>query len=134
MLCCMTYVLYHTGGAMFNSIRNTPYVGQDGQGRISYIAGGFQNQFGLESQMISGLCKSPLFVCLEPLTNPPAADGALALTAIYLGDRIPRYADPKIQSIAVIGTAAFMLLLYSFLLSIFRVKNGGYPFSLPPFL
>jgi oligosaccharyltransferase complex subunit gamma len=24
--------------------------------------------------------------------------------------------------------------MYSFLLSVFRIKNGGYPFSLPPFM
>ncbi|PSR97672.1 hypothetical protein BD289DRAFT_83252 [Coniella lustricola] len=116
MVACLGYMLFHTGGAMFNSIRNTPYVGQDGNGRISYIAGGFQSQYGLESQIISGLY------------------GALALTAIYLGDRIPRYTDSKVQTLAILITGFLMLVLYSFLLSIFRVKNGGYPFSLPPFL
>ena len=43
-------------------------------------------------------------------------------------------ADPKIQGIAILVWSGALFLVYSFLLSIFRVKNGGYPFSLPPFL
>jgi len=27
-----------------------------------------------------------------------------------------------------------LFVMYSFLLSVFRIKNGGYPFSLPPFM
>lgn len=53
-------VLIFTSGQMFNQIRNTPYVGQDGRGHISYIAGGFQSQFAIETQIIGVLCKCPL--------------------------------------------------------------------------
>lgn len=42
--------------------------------------------------------------------------------------------DPKKQQIAVIAWAIALFVLYSFLLSIFRIKNGGYPFRLPPFM
>jgi oligosaccharyltransferase complex subunit gamma len=38
------------------------------------------------------------------------------------------------QQTMIILNAGIMLVLYSFLLSIFRMKNGGYPFALPPFL
>ncbi|KAF3760691.1 hypothetical protein M406DRAFT_342893 [Cryphonectria parasitica EP155] len=116
MLLSLSFILLQVGGFMYNNIRNTPYVGQDGRGHISYFAGGFQSQFGMESQIISTLY------------------GFLALTAIVLGDRIPRYASKNLQQVAVITTGVCMLLIYSFLLSIFRMKNGGYPFSLPPFL
>lgn len=54
--------------------------------------------------------------------------------AIALADKVPRMGSPSSQNIAVLGYAGVMLVLYSFLLSVFRVKNGGYPFSLPPFL
>lgn len=64
----------------------------------------------------------------------PHLDGLLALSAIALADKIPRLANPRIQSIAVLAWGGFMLVGYSLLLSIFRIKNGGYPFSLPPFL
>ena len=30
--------------------------------------------------------------------------------------------------------SAVLFLMYSFLLSVFRIKNGGYPFFLPPFM
>ena len=50
-------VLLFTSGHMFNHIRKTPYVSGDGKGGISYFAGGFSNQFGLESQIIAALCK-----------------------------------------------------------------------------
>lgn len=62
------------------------------------------------------------------------SDGLLALSALALADKVPRIANPKLQGAAVLAWGGFMLVAYSILLSIFRVKNGGYPFSLPPFL
>lgn len=51
-------VLLFTSGHMFNHIRHAPYVGGDGKGGVSYFAGGFQNQFGLETQIVAAMCKS----------------------------------------------------------------------------
>lgn len=59
-------ILLFTSGHMFNHIRKVPYVAGDGHGGISYFAGGFQSQFGLETQIIAALCKnlrSP-FLCI----------------------------------------------------------------------
>lgn len=42
-------------------------------------------------------------------------------------------ADQRKQQIAVLVWGAVLLGMYSFLLSVFRIKNGGYPFWLPPF-
>lgn len=44
--------LVMTSGFMFTRIRGTPYVGQDG----NWIAGGYQNQFGQEVQVVSMIC------------------------------------------------------------------------------
>ena len=52
-------VLLFTSGHMFNHIRKVPYVSGDGKGGISYFAGGFSNQFGLESQIVAAMCKYP---------------------------------------------------------------------------
>ena len=52
-------VLAFTGGHMFNHIRKVPYVAGDGRGGISYFAGGFSTQFGIETQIIAALCTSP---------------------------------------------------------------------------
>lgn len=50
-------VLLFTSGHMFNHIRKVPYVAGDGKGGISYFAGGFQNQFGMETQIVAAICK-----------------------------------------------------------------------------
>lgn len=42
-------------------------------------------------------------------------------------------ADVKGQGIAVVIWGTVLFGMYSFLLSVFRIKNGGYPFYLPPF-
>ncbi|KAI9762552.1 MAG: oligosaccharyl transferase subunit ost3/OST6 [Chaenotheca gracillima] len=108
-------ILLFTSGHMFNHIRKTPYVSGDGRGGVSYFASGFSNQFGLETQIIAAIY------------------GFLAFATISLAIKVPRIADPRKQQIAVYVWGIVMLGMYSFLLSIFRVKNGGYPFWLPPF-
>lgn len=52
----MIAILVFTSGHMFNHIRHVPYVSGDGRGGISYFAGGFQNQFGLETQIVAAMC------------------------------------------------------------------------------
>lgn len=49
-------ILLFTSGHMFNHIRKVPYVSGDGKGGISYFAGGFSNQFGLETQIVAAIC------------------------------------------------------------------------------
>jgi oligosaccharyltransferase complex subunit gamma len=51
-------ILLFTSGHMFNHIRQVPYVAGNGRGGISYFAGGFSNQFGMETQIIAALCES----------------------------------------------------------------------------
>lgn len=50
-------ILLFTSGHMFNHIRRVPYVVGDGKGGISYFAGGFTNQFGMETQIVAAVCK-----------------------------------------------------------------------------
>ena len=50
-------ILLFTSGHMFNHIRKVPYVSGDGKGGISYFAGGFSNQFGLETQIVAATCE-----------------------------------------------------------------------------
>ncbi|KAI9707531.1 MAG: oligosaccharyl transferase subunit ost3/OST6 [Candelina mexicana] len=108
-------VLLFTSGHMFNHIRKVPYVAGDGKGGVSYFAGGFSNQFGLETQIIAAMY------------------GVLSFATISLALKVPRMADPRSQQVAVFVWGFVMLGMYSFLLNVFRVKNGGYPFWLPPF-
>ena len=50
-------ILLFTSGHMFNHIRKVPYVSGDGKGGISYFAGGFSSQFGLETQIVAAICR-----------------------------------------------------------------------------
>lgn len=50
-------ILLFTSGQMFNHIRKVPYVASDGHGGISYFAGVFQNQLGMETQIVAAICK-----------------------------------------------------------------------------
>lgn len=61
------------------------------------------------------------------------SDGTLAFATIALALKVPRMSDPKKQQLAVFVWGGVMLGMYSFLMSVFRIKNGGYPFHLPPF-
>ncbi|CAA9956828.1 hypothetical protein CFE70_000417 [Pyrenophora teres f. teres 0-1] len=108
-------VLLFTSGHMFNHIRKTPYVSGDGKGGLSYFAAGFSSQYGIESQIIAAMY------------------GVLSFAAISLALKVPRIKDPRAQSFAVFLWTGVLLGMYSFLLSVFRIKNGGYPFWLPPF-
>ncbi|KAJ5782193.1 hypothetical protein N7457_003967 [Penicillium paradoxum] len=108
-------ILLFTSGQMFNHIRKVPYVAGDGRGGISYFAGGFQNQFGMETQIIAAIY------------------AILSFATIALALKVPRMEDVKGQQLAVLIWATVLFATYSFLLSVFKVKNGGYPFYLPPF-
>lgn len=109
-------ILLFTSGHMFNHIRKVPYVAGDGRGGISYFAGGFQSQYGMETQIVAAMY------------------GVLSFAAINLAVKVPRMADARSQGVAVLAWVGVLYLMYSFLLSVFRMKNGGYPFSLPPFM
>lgn len=129
-------ILLFTSGHMFNHIRKVPYVAGDGKGGISYFAGGFSNQFGMETQIVAGMCKFLSRIestSLHDLSTDTTLDGVLSFATIALALRVPRMADPKKQQVAVFIWGGVMLGMYSFLLSVFRTKNGGYPFHLPPF-
>ncbi|PVI00088.1 hypothetical protein DM02DRAFT_718548 [Periconia macrospinosa] len=108
-------VLLFTSGHMFNHIRKVPYVSGDGKGGINYFAGGFSNQFGLESQIVAAIY------------------GVLSFATISLALKVPRIANAQAQQLAVFVWSGMLLCMYSFLLSVFRTKNGGYQFWLPPF-
>ncbi len=57
-------------------------------------------------------------------------DGVLSFATIALAIKVPRMSDPRLQQAAVFVWAGVMLGMYSFLMSVFRIKNGGYPFHL----
>ncbi|KAK6528083.1 oligosaccharyl transferase subunit ost3/OST6 [Arthrobotrys megalospora] len=109
-------VLLFTSGHMFNHIRKVPYVVQGRGGGVSYIASGFSNQFGLETQIVA------------------VVYAVLSFSAIALCLKMPRMESSGKQKIAVMAWNLVLLVLFSFLMSIFKMKNGAYPFFLPPLI
>ncbi|CUS11889.1 unnamed protein product [Tuber aestivum] len=107
-------VLLFTSGHMFNHIRHVPYVVNDGRGGISYVASGFSNQFGLETQIVA------------------IVYALLAFATISLAMKTPRIDDPTQQKAAILIWNAVLLVGFSFLMNLFKQKNGSYPFFLPP--
>lgn len=67
------------------------------------------------------------------VAKKPFTDGVLSIATIALALHVPRIKDPKAQQAAVFVWGGIIFVMYSFLLSVFRIKNGGYPFWLPPF-
>jgi oligosaccharyltransferase complex subunit gamma len=63
-------ILLFTSGHMFNHIRKVPYVAGDGHGGISYFAGGFSNQYGLETQIVAAMCKIHPMIHLSSISMP----------------------------------------------------------------
>lgn len=56
-------------------------------------------------------------------------DGVLAFSTVSLAISVPRLDKGK-QRIAVWIWMGCLLVLFSFLMNLFRIKNGGYPFRL----
>jgi len=107
-------ILLFTSGHMFNHIRKVPYVTGDGKGSVTYFVGGFSNQLGLETQIVAAMY------------------GILSFATIALALKVPRMTNAKQQQAAVFMWSAVIYGMYGFLLRVFHIKNGGYPFHLPP--
>ncbi|KAG0324078.1 oligosaccharyl transferase subunit ost3/OST6 [Dissophora globulifera] len=99
-------------GHMWNQIRNPPYSIPGRDGRSGYIAQGFQNQFGLETQLVG--------VMYAVLTG----------SVISLISVVPRIENPTVQRVVVWVSMGLFAFMFSVLIQFFRVKNPGYPFTL----
>ncbi|KAK0459744.1 oligosaccharyl transferase subunit OST3/OST6 family, partial [Desarmillaria tabescens] len=100
--------LIFTSGYMFTRIRNAPYSGANG----NWIANGYQNQFGQEVQVIA------------------LVYGLLAFSFLMLTVIVPYQTSASRQRLQVYLWVGIIMIIYSVLVSIFRVKNRGYPFRL----
>lgn len=105
------FVILMITGFMWNQIRKPPYVGSNGN-RLNIISGGFQMQFGLESQVVGFL------------------NAACSFSLIMLASKANTMKTLGNQRLLVVSLVAIFLVSYSFILSIFRQKSGGYPLRL----
>ncbi|KAG0239889.1 hypothetical protein B0O80DRAFT_391821 [Mortierella sp. GBAus27b] len=99
-------------GHMWNHIRNPPYTVPGRDGRPGFIAQGFQNQFGLESQIVA--------ILYAILTG----------SVISLISVVPRIENPTVQRGIVWVSMALFVFMFSVLIQLFRIKNPSYPFTL----
>ena len=99
-----------TSGQMWNHIRGPPMLNRNQQGGVSYIHGSSQGQYVIETYFV--LCLNAVVAVGMILLNeaPNWKDGSKKRTTALVG----------------IGLVAFF---FSLLLSVFRAKYGGYPYS-----
>merc|ERR1719402_1689683 len=110
-LLALFFVFAMISGQMWNHIRGPPFIHKTQNGGVAYIHGSSQGQFVLETyfvMMIYGLIVCGLILLTE------AAD-----TKGDVGKR---------RILAVVGLA-LLAFFFSLILSIFRSKAGGYPYS-----
>ncbi|KAH8106976.1 oligosaccharyl transferase subunit OST3/OST6 family [Cristinia sonorae] len=100
--------LVMTSGYMFTRIRGAPWSGGNG----NWIAPGYQNQFGQETQVVAMIY------------------GLLAASFLMLTVVTPYTTSPSRQKLQVYLWTIVIFIMFSVLLSLFRVKNRGYPFKL----
>ncbi|KAH9981279.1 oligosaccharyl transferase subunit OST3/OST6 family [Lactifluus volemus] len=107
---CITIltILVMTSGFMFTRIRGMPNASPDG----SWVASGFQTQYGQETTVVATLY------------------GLLSACFLMLTLVAPIQTSPTRQRMQVYLWSGIVFVLFSVLVSFFRLKNGGYPFKL----
>ncbi|GAB1601765.1 tumor suppressor candidate 3-like isoform X1 [Argonauta hians] len=108
----MIIIFAMTSGQMWNHIRGPPFMHRNPHtGQMHYIHGSSQGQFVVETYLV---------MCLN---------GAVVIGFILLNEANNLKGDPgkkKIMALVGVGCVAFF---FSLLLSIFRSKYHGYPYS-----
>ncbi|KAG2203567.1 hypothetical protein INT46_003344 [Mucor plumbeus] len=106
------FILTFTSGYMWNRIRTPPFVMPGKNGDINYIASGFSSQLGVEPQIVASIY------------------GLLAFSLIALIKSVPQFDDQTRQRFGVYIWMGCIVFIFSALLALFKIKNGGYPFKL----
>lgn len=136
---------------MWNHIRGPPYAGQK-DGKPEIFAPGFSSQYVGETQAVGMLCKKRIWrhVCLNSLNplisiNPHSnlfqsininnlnlfyKDALIAVTFVALITKPTTLKSDSLQRIVAYIFLGAFVFLYSLLLDIFKIKNGGYPFKM----
>ncbi|KAL0073178.1 hypothetical protein F4703DRAFT_1442419 [Phycomyces blakesleeanus] len=105
-------ILVMTSGHMWNRIRNPPYVMPGQNGQINYVASGFQQQLGMESQIVASIY------------------GVLAFSVVSLAYAVPSFDDKFRQRFGVYVWSIAIFVVFSCLVNLFRLKNAAYPFKI----
>jgi len=110
-LIALCFVFAMISGQMWNHIRGPPLVHKTQGGQVAYIHGSSQGQFVLETYFVMILY------------------GLIVLGMVLLTEAAESKGDVgKRRLFAIVGLALFAFF-FSLILSIFRSKAGGYPYS-----
>ena len=112
-LLALIFVFAMTSGQMWNHIRGPPFIHKTQQGQVAYIHGSSQGQFVIETYFVMVLYAAIVFGMI--LLNEAADDTNKG----NVGKR---------QLFAAVGLS-LLAFFFSLILSIFRSKAGGYPYS-----
>ncbi|KAF0339852.1 magnesium transporter protein-like protein 1 precursor [Gigaspora margarita] len=107
----LVVILMMISGHMWNHIRGPPYVYYQNS-QVSYIAHGFSNQFGIESQIVA------------------VVYGICSFSVIALIHLVPKVEDKNKQRFGTYLWMGILFTTFSLLFALFRIKNPGYPFKL----
>lgn len=109
----ISFILIFISGQMWNQIRGPPLVHRNPKtGQIGFFAGGHGYQFIAETYIV---------FCLY---------GSVVIGMILMNEA-PKYAnDPAVKKAMSVGGLAMVTVFFSMILSIFRSKYQGYPYSL----
>ncbi|KAF7725138.1 oligosaccharyl transferase subunit ost3/OST6 [Apophysomyces ossiformis] len=111
MAVSIVWILTMISGHMWNRIRSPPYV-MYAQNKINYIAAGFSQQLGLEVEIVAAIY------------------GVLAFAIVSLAVSVPKFDDKLRQRIGVYVWTLCVIVIFSVLMNLFRLKNGAYPFHI----
>ncbi|KAL7287809.1 hypothetical protein TKK_0018184 [Trichogramma kaykai] len=108
----LLFTLTMISGQMWNHIRSPPFIYKSPNGNVAYIHGSSQGQFVFETYIVMIL------------------NGAVVLGMILMTEAASRKGDVKKRRIFTIMGLILVGIFFSLLLSIFRNKAQGYPYSL----
>ncbi|CAH1777998.1 unnamed protein product [Owenia fusiformis] len=110
-IAALSIIFAMTSGQMWNHIRGPPFMHKNQQGQVAYIHGSSQGQFIVETYIVIIL------------------NAAICVGMVLLNEAQHMKADAgkkRIMALIGLGTVAFF---FSLLLSVFRSKYQGYPYS-----
>lgn len=112
-LLALIFVFAMTSGQMWNHIRGPPFIHKTQSGNVAYIHGSSQGQFVIETYLVMVLYAAivlGMILLTEAATTSQKSDAG------------------KRRLFAIVGLSLFAFF-FSLILSIFRSKAGGYPYS-----
>ncbi|RKP39721.1 hypothetical protein BJ085DRAFT_13627 [Dimargaris cristalligena] len=99
-------------GFMFVRIKGIPYMIAGRSGQPEFIAGQFQHQWGIETQIVASVY---------------ALCGACIVALVH---RIPKIDNQIRQSVTAVVVMALFMAAYSAMMAFLRIKNPAYPYRL----